>query len=59
VLPPLSYPPEYLFFPFVAWAALRLVIGDRPPLKERSPLSKEVAVALPQEEDRSLALALF
>ncbi|MGH8628220.1 MAG: MASE1 domain-containing protein, partial [Gammaproteobacteria bacterium] len=24
VLPPLSYPPEYLFFPFVAWAALRL-----------------------------------
>ncbi|MGQ0591783.1 MAG: sensor histidine kinase [Gammaproteobacteria bacterium] len=24
VLPPLIYPPEYLFFPFVAWAALRL-----------------------------------
>ncbi|MGH8468290.1 MAG: sensor histidine kinase [Gammaproteobacteria bacterium] len=24
VLPPLRYPPEYLFFPFVAWAALRL-----------------------------------
>jgi signal transduction histidine kinase len=24
VLPPLNYPPEYLFFPFVAWAALRL-----------------------------------
>ncbi|MGH8612332.1 MAG: MASE1 domain-containing protein [Gammaproteobacteria bacterium] len=24
VLPPLSYPPEYLLFPFVAWAALRL-----------------------------------